>query len=108
MNRKALRDAIDTYDGLLRLHQLNEEFLLTLELSLHWLLEFSEKHKIPIPHREKFQPLLGKVHALITEIASPPFLQHRNRTPEDPTEPFYVLFNSYDTKEVGNSYLISM
>lgn len=80
MHRKALRDAVEIYEELLRLHQLNEELLRALELSMLWLLDFSKKHNSPIPDREKFVPLLRKVHVLIDEISSPPLLRHQKRT----------------------------
>ena len=63
-------ESVETYNELLRLHQLNLELLETLELSLFWLKDFSNKNNIPIPNREKFTHLLNKIHALVTEVSS--------------------------------------
>ena len=95
MNRKALREAIDTYKEILRLHQLNLELLETLEFSLLWLKDFSEKHNLLIPNRKNIASLLRKANSLLNEISSPPILQHqrairrkftRNKSDKDFTE----------------------
>jgi len=70
MSRKALREAIDTYEELLRLHQLNLELLETLELSLLWLKSYTDKYDIPIPKRHIITSLLTKTSNLLNEIGS--------------------------------------
>ena len=63
-------EAIETYNELLRLHQLNLELLETLELSLFWIQDFSKKNGISIPKRKQIARLLNKTHVLVTEISS--------------------------------------
>ena len=70
VNKKGLRDAIDTYEELLRMHQLNLELLETLEFSLLWVQDFSKKYNVAIPNRETLTRLLTKTSLLIEEISA--------------------------------------
>lgn len=65
-----LREAIDTYEELLRMHQLNLELLETLELSLLWVQGFSKNCDVSIPNKETLTRLLTKTSRLIEEISA--------------------------------------
>ena len=66
-----IREIIDTYTELVRLHQLNMELLETLELSFLWLKDSSEEQYVPLRDREKIQRLLRKAYHLMKEILKP-------------------------------------
>jgi hypothetical protein len=80
------------------MHQLNLELLEQLAVVCKWMLS----NNIQVPNRDKFVSLLRKARILFDEFYSPPFLQHRKRTPEDATEPNEVknISNSLSVKIV--------
>lgn len=98
-----LKDATATLNELLRMHELNQELLETLTVTMLWIKNYTEKHNIPIPKKENLSSLINKAQSLINEISSDstPFLQHRFRTPEDSTEPIKPCGCS--EKEYGDS-----
>ena len=67
MTAGELREAIDTYNQLLRTHQLNIELLETLELTLFSVKDFCVTHGIPFGN-SKIDACLSKVVALLDEI----------------------------------------
>ena len=67
MTVKELRMLIDTYNELLRSHQLNIELLETLELTLLSVKNYCIKHNIPIGDA-KIASLISKVNLLLDEI----------------------------------------
>lgn len=71
---------------LIYMHQLNRELLETLSVTMQWIREYAKKHSIPLPDGSTYNSLLNKVDALIEEIASDEFLQHK-KTDKDLTEP---------------------
>jgi len=71
----------------IRIRELNVELLDVLSVTIEWFMAFHKKTQIDIPNMKALSSLIGKTHALLREIDSPPFLQHRKRTPEDATEP---------------------
>lgn len=74
---------------ILRLKQLNVEFLETLQLTGLWFIDYQKKTGAPVPNVEVLGSLMRKADQLLDEIISetPPSLQHRKRTPDDATEP---------------------
>ena len=86
-----LKEASSTFNELVRMHELNQELLETLMVAMQWIRGYAEKNNIPFPNQNTFFSLLRKAESLINEMMSnsPPFLQHRKRTPEDATEPLY-------------------
>lgn len=64
MTSEDLRIVADTYEEMLRMHQLNLELLETLELSMFWLKNSQYEHKIPFPQKEKMSRLLHKVSSV--------------------------------------------
>ncbi len=68
MAAKELREAVDTYSELLRMHHLNIELLETLELTMLSVKEFCKAHKIPFANTKIYSPI-SKTDALIDEIA---------------------------------------
>ena len=68
---QSISENSDIHEELLRMHQLNVELLEHLELSLFWIDDFSKKHELPIPNREKFSCLIKKASILIEEITKP-------------------------------------
>jgi hypothetical protein len=70
-----------------RIKDLNLELLDVLSVTIEWFMDFHRKTQIEIPNIKAISLLIGKTHALLKEIDSPPFLQHRKRTPQDETEP---------------------
>ena len=67
MTTKELREAVDTYEELLRVHQLNIELLNTLELTLYTVKDFCLAHNIPVGNA-KIGSLLRKASALLDEM----------------------------------------
>lgn len=63
---KILRDAKNTLEQLLTMHQLNLELLEQLDVSCHWILE----NKIQIPNEKNILSLLSKADILLKEIYS--------------------------------------
>jgi hypothetical protein len=92
MSSDIIAETIDTLTELKRMYQLNLELLEQLGVACGWLLD----NKIPIPNRDTICSLLVKARMLLDEIYSPPFLQHRKRTPEDSTEPFNLSFKYFN------------
>jgi len=100
VSKKALREAIDVYNELLRVHQLNIEFLETLELTLFSIQNFCRKRNIPLQDK-KLASLLGKAITLLDEISAPPNLQHQKsairrifteeESDKDFTEPYFRI-----------------
>ena len=79
--------------GLNELAQNNYKFLDTLHSVVFRLLNYSDK-EIPID-RNRLEFLGMQTSALLKELNSPPFLQHRKRPPTDKfTEPQIPFFNS--------------
>jgi hypothetical protein len=84
---KPLRETAEIPSELLYAYQLNKELLETLELTFVSIMDYCRQKGIPIQDR-KLASLLAKVNNLLVEFGStPPFLQHRKRTPQDETEP---------------------
>jgi hypothetical protein len=67
MKSRELREAIDVYNELLRVHQLNIEILESLELTLHEIRQFCESHNIPFGNA-KMGEQLSKINGLLDEI----------------------------------------
>jgi len=84
-----LKEASSTFNELVRMHELNQELLETLMVAMQWMREYARKNNIPLLNQDTYFSLLNKAEMLINEIMSdsPPFLQHRKRTPPDKTEP---------------------
>ena len=87
MTTHELREAVDTYTELLRVHQLNLEMLDTLEITLYTVKDFCIAHNITIGN-ERIISLLSKVNALFNELdQSTDEKKHLFRTDEEVTEP---------------------
>jgi len=94
MKTRALRDAIDTYNELLLIHQLNLELLTTLELTLLSIKEFCIKNNIPFGN-SKIASLIGQVNSLLDEISRTDEFLHEDKSDADFTEPSTVKNISY-------------
>jgi hypothetical protein len=76
-----LKDATATLNELLRMHELTQELLETLTVTMMWVKDYTMKHNIPLPRETSYQSLINKAQMLIEEIASSDdFSQRRNPT----------------------------
>jgi len=93
MTAKELREAVDTYSELLRVHQPNIEMLETLELTMLSVKEFCIAHNIPIGNA-KIGSLISKTDILLNEITQEPSRRKVTpfRTDEEVPEPIYTLY----------------
>ncbi len=75
-----LNTVIETLQELERMHQLNLELLEQLDVIFEWML----KNDMPIPNKDKLNPLLNKMHSLMKELyfSTPKSLQYRRVTDE--------------------------
>jgi hypothetical protein len=102
---KLLRDATETLNELLRMHELNQELLETLTVTMIWIKKYAEKHDIPLPKEASYCSLINKAQTLIDELSSEsPNLLHyassddfsqRKPSDEDFTEPRGRLPDSF-------------
>jgi len=78
---KLLKDAIATFDELVRMHQLNQELLNTLIDAMVWIRTYAKNHDIPLPKQNQWDSLLEHANCLIKEILNghSPLLRHRRR-----------------------------
>lgn len=67
-------------DSLLRITDTCLNLLESLTVLLSEILEYTEKHQIPLADKERFAYLLKEATKLIDELNAQPFLQHRKRT----------------------------
>jgi hypothetical protein len=77
-----------------KLKNLNIELLETLIQTCSFIQEYTEIHGLPFPTEDRFLLLIQRARNLMQEIneeiALPPILQHRFKTPSEKTEPFLV------------------
>ena len=93
-----LKEANATFSELIRIHELNQEMLETLQATMLWLRLYAEKNSIPLPHSSTYNSLINKAEILIEEISQETPLTltfkkqtkfHMNpKTARDFTEPF--------------------
>jgi hypothetical protein len=94
---KHLSEVYQTLGELIRMHQLNQELLETLSVTMQWIRDYVEKHSIPLPNGSTYNSLINKAEALIEEIASDEF-SHQKPSDEDYTEPentMLLLFGDF-------------
>jgi hypothetical protein len=89
-----LKDATATLNELLRMHQLSQELLETLTVTMIWVKDYAEKHNIPLPKESSYTSLISKAQTLVEELITEPFapnenLQHRKPNKEF-TEPIFT------------------
>lgn len=65
-----LKDATATLNELLRMHELNQELLETLAVTMAWVKDYAMKHNIPLPRESSYQSLINKAQSLIDELCS--------------------------------------
>jgi hypothetical protein len=102
---KYLSEVYQTLGELICMHQLNQELLETLSVTMQWIRGYAEKHSISLPDDSTCNSLINKAEALIEEITTdmPLFLKHhkpsdefsqRKPSDEDYTEPTKTIFLS--------------
>jgi len=88
-----------TIEEVKQLRDLNVDLMEALIHIAFYLLEYAQKHNIPLPDEDGLINLIGHVRKLIKEIneniALPPNFQHRFRTPKDSTEPLNLQTGIY-------------
>ena len=98
--RKTLKALLETESLQIRqrdkLFHLLEETTEITDNFILWLIDYCDKHQIPFLEQTQLKSyiklsrqILKETRETITDLKSnsPPFLQHRKRTPEDATEP---------------------
>ena len=100
---KYLSEVYQTLGELIRMHQLNQELLETLSVTMQWIRNYAENHSISLPNDSTCNSLVNKAEALIEEITidTPLFLKYhkpsdeslqRKKSDKDLTEPKIAMF----------------
>jgi hypothetical protein len=82
-----LNDATATLNELLRMHDLNQELLETLTVTMMWVRDYTNKHNIPLPRESSYMSLINKAQTLIEELAHPTKFHMSPKSDADFTEP---------------------
>lgn len=82
-----LKDASATLNELIRMHELNQELLETLSVTMMWIKDYALKHNIPLPRETSYQSLINKAQMLFDEISSSDGILQRKKSDKDFTEP---------------------
>jgi hypothetical protein len=82
-----LKDATVTLNELLRMHELNQELLETLTVTMMWIRDYAEKHNIPLPKESSYTSLVNKAQTLIEEIVHPTIFHMNLKSDDNFTEP---------------------
>jgi hypothetical protein len=65
-----LNDATATLNELLRMHELNQELLETLVVTMAWVRDYAKKHNLPLPKETSYNSLINKAQTLVEELSS--------------------------------------
>jgi hypothetical protein len=88
-----MKKALAEYSNAVRLKRLNQELFDHLLGSVIWILKYSEKYGVPIPHRDEIFRMIQKSDYFLDRILDniPPDFKHPNGTPDKPIEPIFMI-----------------
>ena len=108
-NFEAWQEILDEWKKVDKLRRLNQRLYDYLGSSIIYLLEYSKRNDIVLPHKERLEKMIDESEYIIDQInsATSPKNQHPNGTPEDSTKPYYSI-NCSLSAEICNNSVISL
>ena len=91
-NFEAWQEILDEWKKVDRLKRLNQRLYDYLGSSIIYLLEYSKRNDIVLPHKERIEKMIDEAEYIIDQINSvtSPKNKHPPTTPEDSTEPKFL------------------
>ena len=90
---EAWQKILDEWKKVDKVRRLNQRLYDYLGSCLIYLLEYSKRNDIVLPHKERIERMIDESEYIIDQInsATSPNFKHPNGTPEDSTEPNFIF-----------------